>query len=63
MKCELKKKKTINALVVFDFEEVLSKGDAGAEGNFFENAEKFNAFKSKSLFVSPDSGHAIHSNC
>lgn len=48
MKCELKKE-TINSLFVFDFEKVVSEGDAGAEGNIFENAaklrfKKFNAF-------------------
>lgn len=67
-----KPNKTVNVLVVFDYEEVGSEEPTGAEGDFLSkilhkilnkfNKKEFNAFIARSLVVSNDNGHAVHPN-
>lgn len=67
-----KPNKTINVLVVFDFEEVGSDAPTGSRSNFLSrvlhkilsafNKSEYNAFIAKSLAISNDNGHAVHPN-
>lgn len=65
-------KNTVNILAIFDYEEVGSNQNAGADQDFLEtvirkilpnfNQKEINAFISRSLFVSSDNAHAVHPN-